>query len=176
MGETNISIQTHLVSPSLSELSFTNLNHPISNGHLNYLHTGLHVQFTTAWALCIVVVVQSLSRVWLFATPWTAACQAPLSFTISRTLLKFMSTELVMPSNHLIFCHPLLILSPIFPMSWLITSGGQNIGVSASASVLSMNIQGWFPLGLTSLIQTIKVMKKTHQTSPKPQTTDWSGA
>ena len=48
-------------------------------------------------------------------TPWTAACQASLSFTISQSLLKLMSSELVMPSNHLIFCHPLLLLPPIFP-------------------------------------------------------------
>ena len=58
-----------------------------------------------------VVVVQSLSCVWLFVTPWTAACQASLSFTISRSLLKFMSIELVMLSNHLILCCPLLMLS-----------------------------------------------------------------
>ena len=59
--------------------------------------------------------VQSLIHVRLFATPWTAACQASLSITNSRSLLKFMSIELVMPSNHLIFCHPILILPSIFP-------------------------------------------------------------
>ena len=63
----------------------------------------------------IVVVVQSLSRVQLFATSWIVARQASLSFTISRSLLKFMSMESVMPSNHLIFCHPLLLLLSIFP-------------------------------------------------------------
>ena len=56
--------------------------------------------------------VQSLSHVWLLTTPWTAACQASLSFTNSRSLLKFMS---VMPSNHLILCHPLLLQPSIFP-------------------------------------------------------------
>ena len=61
-----------------------------------------------------VVDVQSLSRVQLFATPWTAAHQASLSFTISRSLLKLISIELVMPSNHLVLCHPLLLPS-IFP-------------------------------------------------------------
>ena len=60
-------------------------------------------------------VVQSLSRVQLFATPWTAACQASLSFTISRSLLKLMSIESVMPSNHLILCCPLLLPPLIFP-------------------------------------------------------------
>ena len=89
--------------------------------------------------------VQSLSSVWLFETLRTAACQASLSFTISRSLLKLMSIELVMSSNHLILCHPLLLLPYIFPMSWPFTSGGQSIGTS-------VNIQGWFPLGLTGLI------------------------
>ena len=59
--------------------------------------------------------VQSLSRVRLFATPWTAACQASLSITSSRSLLKLMSIESVMPFNHLILCHPLLLLPSIFP-------------------------------------------------------------
>ena len=59
--------------------------------------------------------VQSLSRVRLFATPWTAARQVSLSFTISQSLLKLMSIESTMPSNHLILCHPLLFLPSIFP-------------------------------------------------------------
>ena len=113
------------------------------------------------------VVVQLLSRIWLFATPWTAAHQSSQSFTISQTLLKFMSIESVMPSNHLILCHPLLLLpqslpaSESFPMSQLFAWGGQSIGVSASASVLPMNIQGWFPLGLTGLISLLsKVLSR----------------
>ena len=63
----------------------------------------------------LAVVVQSLSQVQLFATPWTAACQASLSFTISQSLLKLMSIESVMPSNRLILCLPLLLLPSIFP-------------------------------------------------------------
>ena len=63
----------------------------------------------------VVVVFQSLSPVWLFATPCTAAPQASLSFPFSRSLLKLMSIELVMPSNHLVLCHPLLLLPSIFP-------------------------------------------------------------
>ena len=59
--------------------------------------------------------VQPLSRVWLFATPWTAALQASLFFTNSRSLLKLVFIKSVMPSNHLIFCHPLLLLPSIFP-------------------------------------------------------------
>ena len=80
-------------------------------------------------------------------TPQTAACQASLSITNSWDLLKFMSIELVMPSNHLILCHPLLLLPSIFPasgsfkMSHFFTSGSQNIRVSPSASILPMNIQ-----------------------------------
>ena len=93
----------------------------------------------------IVVAVQLLNHVQLSATPWPAAHQASLSFIISWSLLKFMSTESVMLSNHLILCHPfsffLLFLpaSESFPLSRLFTSGGQSIGVSAS--VLSVNIQ-----------------------------------
>ena len=67
-------------------------------------------------ASCVVAaVVRSLSRVWPFATPWTAARQASLSFTISMSLLQLMSIESAMPSNHLILCRPLLLLPSIFP-------------------------------------------------------------
>ena len=62
-----------------------------------------------------VSLVQSLSRVWLFATPWIAACQASLSITNSQSWLKLMPIELVMPSSHLILCHPLLLLPSILP-------------------------------------------------------------
>ena len=61
------------------------------------------------------IIVQSLSHVQLFVTPWTAAYQASLSFTISRSLLKLIFTESVIPPNHLIFCHPLLLLHSVFP-------------------------------------------------------------
>ena len=106
----------------------------------------------------VVVVVQSLSRVSFFATPWTAALQASLSFTIFRSLLKLMSIESIMASNHLILCHLLLSCLQSFPasgslpMSQLFASGGQSIGASASALVFPMNIQDWFPLGSTGLI------------------------
>ena len=62
-----------------------------------------------------IVAAQSLSHVWFFVSPWNAACQASLSFTMSQSLLKFMSIELVMLSNHLILCHPLLFLPSIYP-------------------------------------------------------------
>ena len=77
------------------------------------------------------------------ATPWTAACQASLSITISWSLLKLMSSTSVMPSNHLILCCPLFLLPSIFPsirsfsMSQFFTSSGRSIGVPASASVLN---------------------------------------
>ena len=93
------------------------------------------------------VVIQSLSLVCLFATPWTAACQASLSFTISWSLLKLMVIESVMPSNHLImspFSPPAFNLSQhqvFFPMSWLFPSDGESIGASTSSSVLPMNLQ-----------------------------------
>ena len=104
------------------------------------------------------VVVQSISHVWLFMMPQTAARQAPLSSTISRSLLRYKFIELVMLCNHLIPCCPFSFrlqsfpASESFPMRQLFASGGQRIGASASASVLPMNIQGWFPLGLTGLI------------------------
>ena len=103
--------------------------------------------------------LQSLSLVQLFATPWTAARQASLSITNSRSLLKLMSINLVMPSNHLILCCPLLSsylqsfpASGYFPMSLFFASGGQSTGASPSASVLPVNIQNWFPLGWTGWI------------------------
>ena len=100
----------------------------------------------------------SVIQACLTVTPWTAACQASLSITNSQSLLKLMFIESVMPSNHLILYHPLLLPPSIFPgsgsfqMSKFFTSGGQSIGVSASASVLTMNIQDWFPLGLSCLL------------------------
>ena len=95
--------------------------------------------------------------------PWTSAHQASMSITNSWSLPKFISIESVMPSNHLILCRPLLLLPSIFPnirvfsnestlfVSQLFTSG-QNTGVSASTSVLPMNIQDWSPLGRTGWI------------------------
>ena len=94
------------------------------------------------------VVVQSLSCVQLFVTPWTATHQVSLSFTVSWSMLIFMSIESMMPSDHLIICPPIsscpqaFPASGSFPMNLLVVSSGQNIGASASASVLPMNIQG----------------------------------
>ena len=91
-------------------------------------------------------------------TPWTSAHQAPLSSTVSRSWLKFMSIASVMLFKHLSLSCPILLLPSIllsigsFPMSGLFTSDGQSIGASASASILLMTIQDWFPSGLTGLI------------------------
>ena len=99
--------------------------------------------------------VQSLSRVWLFATPWTVACQASLSITNSGSPPN--------PCPLSWWCHPAISCSVVpfsscsqsfpalgsFQMSQFFTSGGQSIGVSASTSVLSMNTQDWSPLGWT---------------------------
>ena len=100
---------------------------------------------------------QSLSCVQLFATPWTAACQASLSFTISWSLLKLMSIKSVMPSNHLISIAPFSCpqsspASGSFPVSQFFVSGGQSIGSFSFSIFLPMNIQDWLPLGLTGLI------------------------
>ena len=111
-------------------------------------------------------VVQPLTRVQLFGTAWTAAHQASLSFTISRSLLKLMSTESVMLSNISSFAAPFSYpqsfpRSGSLPVSHLSASGGQSIGASTSASVLPMNIQGQFPLGLTGLISLLSKTLKT---------------
>ena len=102
------------------------------------------------------VVAQSLSHVWLFATPWAAACQTPLSSTISQSLLKFMFIESVMLSNHLILYCPLLLLLSfllnirVFPKeSALCVTWPKYWSFSIS---LPMHIWGWYPLGLTGLI------------------------
>ena len=102
--------------------------------------------------------VQLLSHVWLFETSWIAAHQASLSITNSRSLLKLMSIESLMPSNNLILVIPFssclqsFPASGSFPMNQLFTSDGQSIGASPSASVLPVSIQGWFPLEFTGLI------------------------
>ena len=113
------------------------------------------------WARSKIIIFSSsqlLSHVWLFATPWTVARQASQSITKSQSLLKLMSIEMVTPSNWFILCFPFLLLpqsflaSRSFQMSQFFPSGGQIIGISASASVLPKNIQDWFPLRWTGWI------------------------
>ena len=109
---------------------------------------GIHLtQNLDPFLILISQAVQSLSRIRIFVTPQIAARQASLSITNSLSLLKLMSIKSVMLSNHLILYRPLLLLPSIFPSirifsnSQLFASGGQSIGVSASTSVLPMNIQ-----------------------------------
>ena len=125
--------------------------------------------------------IQSLSCVWLFATPWTAACQASLSITNSKTLLKLMTIELETLSNHLILCCPLLLLSifsciRVFSSESAVCIWWPRCWVSASTSVLSKNIQGWLPLGLTGLTSGVFSSLRSHlsgvfsqESSPTPQ-------
>ena len=102
--------------------------------------------------------VQSLSHVWPFATPWTTAHQASLSITNSPSLLKLMSIELVILSNYLILCWHLLRLLSIFPSTRVFSNESvlcirrPEYWSFSFSTVLAMNIQDWFPLGLTGLI------------------------
>ena len=109
------------------------------------LHSSQSVQLSS---------IQSLSHFWLFVTPWTAAHQASLSITNSWSPPKPMSIESVISSSVVPFssCPQSFPTSGSFPMSQLFASSGQTFGVSASASVLPVRIQGWFPSGLTNLI------------------------
>ena len=121
---------------------------------LSFLHSFIHSgKMYWVSSLCFVVVIHLLSPVRLFVTPWIAARQAPLSFTIAWSLLKFMSIELVMLSYHLILCCPLLLLLSVFP-SIRVFSNKLTLPIRWPkywnlASVLPVNIQSWFPLGLT---------------------------
>ena len=108
--------------------------------------------------MCIsLAAVQSWRRAWLVVTSWTAACQSPLSSTISRSLLKFMSVELGMLYNHLILCRPLLLLPSVFP-NVRVFSSQLTLHIrwpkywTFSFSIGSSIIQGLFPLGWTGLI------------------------
>ena len=119
-----------------------------TQGLNSYLCHSLHWQ-VRSWPLAppgkpfYTTVVLWLSCNWLFATPWTAACQASLSIIFSQSLFKLKSIESVMSSNHLILCHPILLPSVFpasgsFPINQLFTSSGQSIG--ASTSDLPVNI------------------------------------
>ena len=118
--------------------------------------------------------VQLLSHVQLFATPWTAARQASLSITNSQRLLKLMSIKSVVPSNHLILCCPLLLLPSIFRSSRVFSSESilcirwPSTGVSASASVLLMNIQDLFLVECPGWIS-LQSMGHSQNSSPTPQ-------
>ena len=131
----------HGVTKSWTQRSDFHFSHPV--GCLFTFLKDRHFHFD------VVVAVQSLTRVQLFATPWTAAPQAPMSITLSRSLLRFMFIKSVILSNHLILCHhaPFSFClqsfpaSGSFPVSRLFTPGDQRIGASVSASVVPVNLQ-----------------------------------
>ena len=114
---------------------------------------GLRATFMVFWFSCV----------WPFMTLWTAACQVSLSFTICRSLLRLMSIELVMLSNHLILCYPLLFLqsfpsSGSFPVSQLFTSGGQYISISSSneySGFISFSIDWFYLLGVQGTLKSL---------------------
>ena len=112
-------------------------------------------------------------HVQLVVTPWTAAHQASLSITNSQSLLILMSIKSVMPSNHLILCSPLLFLNSIFSSIRVFSNETvlhirwPNVGASASASILPVNIQDWFLLWLTGLISLQS--RDSQKSSPTPQ-------
>ena len=133
--------------------------HSPSEGHLGHFQNLANMKKTAmSIPVLVFVVVQSPSCVQLFATPWTAAHQASLSLTISQSLPSSFSLHqwchpAFSSSDALFsFCPQSFPASGSFLMSWLFTPGGQSIGASASASLLPMNIQDWFPLGSTGLI------------------------
>ena len=143
----------------------------LSQYHIHYPFNYILFLFLTDIAMLVsVVLVQLLSCVQLFVTPWISVHQASLSITSSRSLLKLISIELVMPSSLLIFCHPLfscpqsLPASGSFPLSQLFSWGGQSIGVSASASVLPMNTQDWsFRMDWLHLLEVQETLKSLLQ-------------
>ena len=137
------------------------------------------IAFSKACAMCcitdITTLVRSLSCVWIFATPWTATCQVYLSFTIFQSLFKLMSTESVMPSNHLILYHPLLLLPSIFPsirvfsnesalcIRWL-KYWSFSISPSNEHSELMSFMIDWFDL---AVLGTLKSLLRNHTSFSK---------
>ena len=140
---TNTQTHTHIMKKRLNKLS-------IEDMYLNIIKT-----IMTSPQLILMLFIRSVMSL---CDPMTIAHQASLSFTISWSLLKVMFIESVMSSNDTILCHALFLLPLLFPSIRVffnesdLISGGQGFGASASASVLPMNIQGWFPLELAGLI------------------------
>ena len=129
------------------------------NFHLNEcVYEWLYEKMNERYIIFVYVVIELLSCLQLFASPWSVACEISLSFTISQNLLKLMSIHLMMPFNHFNVCYPLLILPSIifrirdFSSELALHISWPNIWASASVSVLPMNIQDWFSLRFTGLI------------------------
>ena len=147
-----IKLQYQLLRRALLKKKYDSNNYT----KLTFLRIIIKLSQDTSWEESVQF---SLSVVSDSANPWTASCQASLSIINSQSLYKLMSIELVMPSNHIIFCHPLLLLPSIFPrisvflMSQLFASGGQSIGASAFSISPSNDYSGlisfridWFVL------------------------------
>ena len=135
----------------------------MDKGVVVHIYNGIFSQFSS---------VQSLSHVWLFVTPWTAAHQASLSITNSQSSLKLTSIESVMPSSHLTFCCFLLLLFPMPPSIRVFSNESTlhmrwpSIGVSALASVLPINTQDWSQDGL---VGSPCSPKDSQESSPTPR-------
>ena len=123
---------------------FFTTGHQGSPVYVWLIHLVIQQKLTEHCKANIIVVIQLLSCVQLFSTPWTAACQASLSINNSQSLLKLMSIEFMIPFSSCPQSFPEL---GSFSVNWLFASGGQRVGASASASVLPISIQGLFPLG-----------------------------
>ena len=143
-----------LVTRNKNVTMMTNINYIYWNHFAIYVNIELCCMFESSIVL-LYIVVQSPTDVWFVVAPWTAAHQASLSLTISRSLPKFMSIASVMPSSHLILWCPFLLLpstSGMFPETQLFASDDQNTRISTSVSFIPMSTQGWFPLRLIGLI------------------------
>ena len=149
-------LESHILSIIFKIIAHFSLWSPSLISFLNY-------------SICQFSSVQSLSCVRLFVTPWTAARQATLSITNSLSLPKLICIESVIPSTHLILCRPFSSCPQSFPasrtfqMSQLFTSSSQSIGISASTSVLPMNIQDWSPLEWLDLLAAQGTLKSLLQ-------------
>ena len=156
-GLKGIQEATYNKCPSREE-QIKDMRHTYKTEYHHLYHHLSHLIFITSYYRLLSSVQFNRSVVSNSATPWISARQASLSITNSQSSLKLTSIKSVMPSSHLILCHPLLLLPSIppsiraFPMSQLFAWGSQSIGVSALASVLPMSTQDWFPLEWTGWI------------------------
>ena len=153
--------QSHVIQLVAENLLFIRTIVDFGETVVSKRKTLAHTELTCGWGKNTAYQfssVQSLSRIQLFVTPWTAACQASLSITNSRSLPKLMSTESVMPSNHLNLCHPILLLPSIFPLIRVFSNESAlhirwpKYCSFSFTSVLPMNTQDWSPLGWTGWI------------------------
>ena len=160
---------SHWSEITRSQLSKFSHVHKSASGLVVLLNWSVHLILCHFLPSCFIIIVQSLSRVRLFVILWTTARQASLSFTISQSLLRLLSIESMIPSNHLVLCCPLFLLPSVFPSLRVFSSelpfasSSQTILASASASVLPVSIQGFFPLGLTDLFAIQRTLKSLLQ-------------